>query len=393
MNMAIKREVLQAHLADWLAAKGNKKKRGELTAKLSRTLSMNPKSIGRSMLRIQLKDKRKEGKRGRSCYYTKDVDAALFTIWKELDYPCAENLHSSVDSYIGYFEADRKWSHSDSATGKLRSMSLGTMKNRVTSFRRKQGMGKGRSATVASPLKGMIPIRKSYTWSGLPPGYVQTDSVVHCGDILTGDVLYSVGYVDFATYWSDYITQWNKGMLATGNSLETLRQRMPFPLLELHPDTGNEFINHHILRWANEHRITLTRSEPYKKNDNMCVEERNGSIVRKHLGVTRMDDSSLVELTSELLRVACILHNHFRPVRRMTNKERPGAKWKRTFEKVALTPYARVLAHPGVSETDKKAIRSEHENLNPLVLKRELDRLKSELGRKLEIIRKKRAIR
>lgn len=130
---------------------------------------------------------------------------------------------------------------------------------------------------------------------------------------------------------------------------------------------------------ATKEKIDITRSEPYKKNDNMCIEERNNSIAHKHLGYTRMDDVSFVSTSREILRVTCLLHNHFRPVRRMISKTREGAKWKRTFEKVSRTPYQRVLDHPKVSKSDKEKLRTKHENLNPLVLKQELDILKKTL--------------
>jgi hypothetical protein len=234
----------------------------------------------------------------------------------------------------------------------------------------------------------MIPIRKSHTWYGLPPGYTQTDSVVHCGDILTGDVLYSVGCVDFATYWSEYDAQWNKGKEVTLSSLKVIRKRLPFPLLELHPDTGNEFINYHVHDWAMKENIVMTRSEPYKKNDNMCIEERNNSIARKHLGYVRMDDISLISTSREILRVACLLHNHFRPVRRMISKIRIGAKWKRQFERVSQTPYARVMGNTEVAREDKESLQKVHAKLNPLKLKRELDILKKELSKEIEIINK-----
>lgn len=391
--MATKHTVLQAHVQKWLACKGDRERRGVLTKYLASTLSMHTKSIGRSMKRIQVADTRKQKKRGRSTYYGKDVDAALSTIWEEMDYPCAENMHSMVSEYVLYFQKEKSWKHTDITTSKLRAMSVGTMKKRIGLFRKKKGFGKGRSVTVSSPLKGMIPIRKSHTWTNLPPGYVQTDSVVHCGDFLTDDVVYSVGCVDFATYWSEYTTQWNKGRVATCESLKVLRERFPFQLLELHPDTGNEFINYHVHAWATGEGIAMTRSEPYKKNDNMCIEERNGNIVRKHLGYVRIDDVSVVTLTQELLRVACMLHNHFRPVRRMVSKTRNGSKWKRTFEKTAKTPYQRVLEHSSVSEKDKEKLCKEHLALNPLALKRELDILKNELGRRLKTVRKKRATR
>ena len=391
--MTTKQEVLQAHLKQWLECSNNRKERGILNRRLSTLLKMHPKSIGRSMRRIQLRTKHhKPKKRGRKRYYGKDVDAALCKIWEELDYSCAENMHSIINEYIDYFKEDNDWKFNYETTNKVKEVSLGTLKLRIASFKKKKGIGRGKSATISSPLKGMIPIRKSHTWKGLPPGYVQVDSVVHCGDRLTGDVVYSVGTVDFATYWSDYSVQWNKGQIATCDSLQTLHKRLPFPLKEIHPDTGNEFINYHMHKWATDENIAMTRSEPYKKNDNMCIEERNGSITRKHLGYVRMDDISLVKTASEIMRIASFLHNHFRPVRRMLNKERVHAKWKRTFEKVAKTPYQRVLEQKKVSNENKEELKKIHDNLNPLHLKKELDILKKKLGRQLQDLKKKREI-
>ena len=77
------REVLQAHLNEWLACKGNKKKRSELIAKLASILGMHPKSIGRSMKRIQLRSVYNQPKkRGRKLYHGADVDAALYQVWR-----------------------------------------------------------------------------------------------------------------------------------------------------------------------------------------------------------------------------------------------------------------------------------------------------------------------
>lgn len=390
MNMATIHQVLQDHLNEWLACKGDKEKRGALTRQLSKLLHLHKKSIARSMKRLQLKSTTDVEKRGRPEEYGAEVNAALAQVWEAMEHPCAENMpRESLDEYIAHFVAERAWHFSTDATDRLLAMSTATKKRRISSFRTKRGMLRGRSATVSSPLKGMIPIRKSHTWHTLPTGFLQTDTVVHCGDLLTGDVVYSLGCVDFATYWSDYTAQWNKGEEATRESLETVRQRSPFPWNELHPDTGNEFINYHVHRWATSEGIAMTRSEPYKKNDNMCIEERNNSIARKHLGHVRLDEPSLVPLASEILRIASLLHNHFRPVRRMTDKVRVGAKWKRTFEKKSKTPYQRVLERSDISNEIKDALRAEHEALNPLELKRKLDTLKAELSKKLDYSRMK----
>ena len=391
MSMKTKQEVLKTHLNEWLACKGNKKKRGELIAKLSSILDMHPKSIGRSMKRIQLRSVYNQPKkRGRKLHYGADVDAALYQVWREMEYPCGENMYPMIAEYVEWFKKEGSWNFYDETTKKLLKMSLGTLKKRISRLRKKYKIGKGRSSTLSSPLKDMIPIRKSDSWQNLPPGYTQVDSVAHCGDKLTTDVVYNVGIVDFATYWSEYKTQWNKGQIATQKSLDICRSRFPFPLIELHPDTGTEFINYHIKDWTDKNGIAMTRSEPYEKNDNMCIEERNGFIARKHLGYVRLDDESLVELTSEIMRIACLLHNHFKAVRRLVKKEKINGKWKKELESVAKTPYQRVMESDHIAQEYKDKLKQEHEKLNPLQLKRELDKLKKELGRRLEVLRKNR---
>ena len=99
-----------------------------------------------------------------------EANAALSKIWEVMDYPCAENMHSAIPEYMAYFIKENDWQFDDVVTAQLKSVSIGTLKRRIASFRTKRSMTRGRSATVSSPLKGMIPIRKSHTWQELPPG-------------------------------------------------------------------------------------------------------------------------------------------------------------------------------------------------------------------------------
>lgn len=379
MRMKTKQEVLKEHLKEWLKTKPYSPDRKRLRMQLAKTVKLHPRSVGRAMKRLQLADSRKTVKRGRAVLYTKDVDAALYQIWEAMDYPCAEILRPMIGVYIDAFHTEHTWNIQHNTEHLLRCMSEATIKRRIAGWREKESRKRGYSSTVPSPLKDSIPIRKSHTWWGLPPGHTQTDTVVHCGDLLTGDVVYSLGLVDFSTYWVAYTAQWNKGEVATQKSLSRIREQFPFPLLEIHPDTGTEFINHHLVRWCAQEQLDITRSEPYKKNDNMCIEERNNNIARRHLGYARMDQESLADTAAAILKTASLIHNHFRPVRRMLTKKRIGAKWHRTFEKVAKTPYERVLASDQVSQADKDILRKQHESFNPLALKRELDTLKEQL--------------
>ena len=78
---------------------------------------------------------------------------------------------------------------------------------------------------------------------------------------------------------------------------------------------------------------------------------------------------------NDFYRVMGLYLNHFKAVRRQIEKVRVGAKYVRKYEKVAKTPYQRVLEHPAVDTSIKAKLRMEHTALNPLILKREMDRL------------------
>jgi len=67
----------------------------------------------------------------------------------------------------------------------------------------------------------------------------------------------------------------------------------------------------------------------------------------------------------------------------MTKKERIKSSWHRTYEKVLMTPYQRVLECTRISTKQKEALKREHEQLNPLALKREPDTLREKLKRTL----------
>lgn len=185
---------------------------------------------------------------------------------------------------------------------------------------------------------------------------------------------YTLNYTDAATYLVIPRAQWNKGMEQTKKSMVAIKERMPFPWRGAHPDTGSEFINQFVIRWCNDEKIELSRSRPGKSNDNMYVEERNGHVIRKTVGYLRLDCPEAVDALNALYAVLIPYLMHFVAVRRTLEKEKIQSKYRRTFEKKAKTPYQRILAHPAVAESIKDQLCTEHTSLNPLILKREIEK-------------------
>ena len=372
MTMGTKKEVFQEHLGEYL--KASRKEKGRILEALQIITEMHRKAVIRAFRREQMRDRMKPKKKaGRRIIYTPDTTAALKDIWKAGNEVCGELLHPMVAEYIEILKRDRMWNHGAEATEKLLHMSLGTMKQRVGEFFKIRRGRKGISATKPSTLKKLIPVFNG-PWEDKPPGYGQIDTVVHCGSSLLGDMVYTLNYTDAATYLVIPRAQWNKGMEATKESMRRIQKQLPFPWLGAHPDTGSEFINRFVVEWCAKEQIELSRSRPGKKNDNMYVEERNGHVIRKMVGYQRLDCPRAVRALNLLYDILTPYLMHFIAVRRTLEKEKVQSKYRRTYEKTPKTPYQRILLHSTVTEEIKEKLRREHAKLNPLVMKREIEK-------------------
>lgn len=319
-----------------------------------------------------MRDPAHEDNRGRATYYTPDVTAALKTVWEAGNEVCGELLHPMIPEYVNIFRRDRMWQHDNEVTAKLILMSEATVKRRVGKFLKARRRKKGISSTKPSHIKHLVPIFIG-PWNQKPPGYAQIDTVRH-SDSAEGDAVYTVNCTDAATLTTIPRAQWNKGQEATRESMKNIRDRFPISLLGVHPDTGSEFINRFVMQWCHAENIDLSRSRPSHKNDNMFIEERNGHVIRKTIGYITLNCPEAVEALNELYDVLTPYLMHFVAVRRMTGKEKLSSRYRRTYESRAKTPYQRILEHPAVTEETKEKLRTEHAKLNPLILKREIEK-------------------
>jgi len=374
MTMATKKEVFKKYLSEYLRA--TKERQGEILNTICEMIGMHRKAAIRKFHHLQMESSRTQEGRGRREKYGPGVTAALKEVWEAASEVCGELLTPALSEYVDIFKRDKEWSHRDSDTALLLEMSERTVKRRLATFV-KARTGRGISATRPSALKHIIPIFTG-PWSEKGSGYGQIDTVVHCGYTLAGDMAFTLNYTDVATSWNVAVAQWNKGQRATLQSMQRMRAQLPFDLKGIHPDSGSEFINFIAKGWCDEEKIELTRSRPYHKNDNAYVEQKNGHVVRRFLGYTRIDKHEAVAVMNSLYGVLNVYLNHFVPTRKCLEKVRIGSRYKRNYSR-AQTPYARVLARQDVPEEVKLRLEGEHALLNPRSLKRRVEKLQEEL--------------
>jgi hypothetical protein len=156
---------------------------------------------------------------------------------------------------------------------------------------------KYRSRRVRLPQKGAE--RANQVTKGVPmgripwdigePGHFEVDLVHHSGESTAGVYGHTIQLIDVKTGWSERVAVLGRGQAAMEGGFRRIVERVPFAILELHPDNGSEFFNQHLVRFWREKvtGVRLSRSRPYQKNDNRMVEQKNDTLVRQYVGYPR----------------------------------------------------------------------------------------------------------
>jgi hypothetical protein len=215
-------------------------------------------------------------------------------------------------------------------------------------------------------------------WDEQTPGHFEVDLVHHCGPSSSGQYVHTVQMIDVATGWSERAAVLGRSQLVMQDAFLRFVARLPFKVLEIHPDNGSEFFNHHLLRlWK---RIVkgarISRSRPFHKNDNRFVEQKNATLVRAYTGDARLDTVDQTRLLNKLYDKMWLYYNFFQPVLRMTKKtvlSTPGQAYRvRRHYAPAQTPFQRLCATGDLSDAQRKRLQKLHDQTNPRRLRREI---------------------
>lgn len=308
--------------------------------------------------------------------YDNEVTDALIEIWKASNRICSKRLIPFLPTIIKSLEKFGHLDVSDSTRSKLLTLSHASVDRLLKQERKKYAKRKS-TTKPGYLLKKHIPIRTYSDWSDVRPGFFEADLVAHGGSSASGQFLHTLTMTDIDTGWTECSALIGKSEAEVLRSFISVKAELPFPLLGLDTDNGSEFINHAVLNWCTEERITFTRSREYKKNDQAHVEEKNGSVVRRLIGYDRFEGELSWRLLTKLYRVARLYINFFQPSLKLSSKERDGGNVKRMYH-AAATPYQRVLGSVHVHLGVKQSLQKLFDSLDPLALLTELERFQTE---------------
>ena len=357
--------------------KADKLTKGKLLDEMQTVTEMHRKSLTR-LMGSNIHRKPRVGRRGPT--YGPQVEYALRVISESLDHICAERLKPNLVWIAHHLSQHGELEISPPLLDKLEKISVSTVRRLLKKASRDRPRLPRKGPERANRLAREIPARR-IPWQEQEPGHFETDLVHHCGVSSSGHFVHTLQMIDVATGWSERVATLGRSFLVMQDAFRRILARLPFPVLEVHPDNGSEFINHHLRRFWKEaaNHIELSRSRAWQKNDNRFVEQKNDTLVRAYLGFDRLDTVEQTNLLNQLYDLMWLYYNFFQPVMRLKEKTvipQPGrhARIKRRFDD-ARTPFDRLCATGVLDKVRRMELESLRRRTNPRELREDIYKL------------------
>jgi hypothetical protein len=304
---------------------------------------------------------------GPKSIYGAEVEVHLVKLWRAMGRICSKKMVAAIPLWLEYY-----YGITPDERRLLLKISSSTI-DRILKKHRDE-VRRGLSSTEPSLIKNKIPL-KLLEDSDLPPGFVEADTVAHCGNSLAGEFINTLTVTDICSAWTENRSVWKKESRTILEAISSIEESLPFRVLGFATDNGNEFLNHdlHSYFFDRKNRVEFVRRRPYKKNDNAHVEQKNWTHVRELFGYQRFDAESQVEFMNDIYkRLWNPLWNYFTPVMKLKTKTRVGGKIIKVHDD-PTTPYQRLLNTNTLCEEEVTKLQAQFKKLNPFELKKELD--------------------
>jgi len=290
-------------------------------------------------------------------------------MWEASDRICGKRLKALLPVLLPALERNGHLKLEAEIRAKILSMSAATIDRQLKTAREATLAKKPRR--VDPEPRRRIKLRTFADWNEPAPGSMEMDLVAHCGDVNRGSYVNSVVMTDIASGWTEAAPiVFREGSLVV-ETVEQIRLSLPFSLQALDVDNGTEFVNNRLIEYCLNHGIELSRSRPYRKNDQAWIEQKNGAVIRKLLGYRRFEGLAAARAIARLYAASRLFVNFFQPSFKLAEKHREGAVVTKRYHP-PLSPYERLLQAESMPAAAKETLREVAATLDPLKLLEEI---------------------
>jgi hypothetical protein len=308
--------------------------------------------------------------------YDEGFCRTLVVLWEASDRICGKRLRALIPSLVPALEHHGHLTLEAVTRAKLLGVSAATIDRLLAEARGLSDRRRARRAPTA--LRRGVPIRTYADWAAPEPGFLEIDLVAHCGDRLAGAFVHTLTLTDIASTWTECVPLLVRAGALVVETIDQLRDSLPFALRGLDIDNGAEFLNEALVSYCVGHGIELTRSRPYRKNDQAWVEQKNGSVVRRLVGYRRLEGAAAAAILGRLYTASRLFVNFFQPSFKLKEKLRVGGRTVKRYDP-PQTPCARLLAASSTPTPVKMRLAEVLGSLDPLRLLEEIRQAQHQL--------------
>ncbi|MGD0886689.1 MAG: hypothetical protein ABSA46_17755 [Thermodesulfovibrionales bacterium] len=208
MSSRSKREYLEAIYLRY--KKASRKQKAMILDEFCAACEYHRKHAIRLLRKFRRFLKPKKKKKGRIPLYRKEaLLKPLKQIWLTANLPCSKRLKAVLPLWLPSY-GQEYGKLSGEVTEALLAISPATI-DRILKPVRARYKGHGRSTTKPGTLlRKHMPI-KTNQWDESRPGFLEADTVAHCGTSMAGMFAFTLDCVDIATGWTEQRAVWGKG--------------------------------------------------------------------------------------------------------------------------------------------------------------------------------------
>ena len=212
-----------------------------------------------------------------------------------------------------------------------------------------------------------MPVRTYNDWDRPPRGFLEIDLVAHCGCPLSGSFIHSLVATDICTGWTEAVPLLAREQSLVVAGLEAIGRQLPFSILGIDSDYDSVFINESLVTYCADRGIEFTRSPAYRGNDQACIEQKNGSVVRRFVGHDRYSGQVAGQTMAYLYEAPRLYVNFLQPSFKLIDKTRDGSTTVKRYSH-PTTPCDRLIQHDTTGVEMTAALQTYRAELDPVIM-------------------------
>jgi hypothetical protein len=167
-------------------------------------------------------------RRGSKPIYGAAERKVLKAIWHADEQPCGKRLKAAVPLWLPDYKREQGVLEA-AVREKLVKMSVAMVERLLAPCRVSLG-SRGRCGTrPGTLLRQQISIRTEHS-DVAEPGWLEADTVAHCGESMAGNFYWTVTLTDVHTQWTEMRAVWNKGQHGIQKRIEEVEKALPFAI-------------------------------------------------------------------------------------------------------------------------------------------------------------------